>query len=87
MTAIIPTTPTATTTGTITRTEPTGGLAKVFNRLDDIWSGLCAADRVVLLGHDRDVLDSADKMRLAKVAAGQRKAARSRSVQSRVARG
>lgn len=39
------------------------------DKFDRIWNGLSTADRIVLLGHDRDTLTAADKIRLAKVAA------------------
>lgn len=47
-----------------------------FNRLDEVWARLPEADRLVLLGHARDDLTPADKVRLAKVAASLRRVGR-----------
>lgn len=40
-----------------------------MNNLDAVWASLSSADRVVLLGHDRDLLTDGEKARLASVAA------------------
>lgn len=49
--------------GTIT--QPTAPTADKFDR---VWASLSSADRIVLLGHDRPDLTTADKVRLAAVA-------------------
>jgi hypothetical protein len=41
----------------------------VMNNLDAVWASLTSADRIVLLGHDRDFLTDGEKARLAAVAA------------------
>lgn len=40
-----------------------------MNNLDTVWASLSSADRIVLLGHDRNLLTDAEKTRLASLAA------------------
>lgn len=49
-----------------------------MNHLDEVWARMSSSDRVVLLGHDRDELNAADRIRLAKAAAALRKVRRRR---------
>jgi hypothetical protein len=42
--------------------------ARAADKFDRVWTTLPAGDRIVLLGHDRDELTTADKQRLAAVA-------------------
>ena len=48
------------------------------NHLDKVWTQMSSADRHALLGHDRDELTAADKVRLATVAAALKRRARRR---------
>lgn len=41
----------------------------LMNNLDAVWASLSSADRIVLLGHDRDLLTDGEKARLAALAA------------------
>lgn len=58
--------------------RPTAGTDHPLNHLDRVWSQMSSADRHALLGHDGDELTAADKVTLAKLAAGLRKGARRR---------
>lgn len=39
----------------------------VLDQIERVWMSLSSADRMVLLGHDRDELEAADKVRLAAI--------------------
>ena len=41
--------------------------AQHTNKIDEVWSKLTAADRVVLVGHSRDALTNDDRAKVAKV--------------------
>jgi len=57
-----------------------GTITSPADKFDRIWASMSSADRLVLLGHDRDALTVADKIRLAAISRrlGQRARARTR---------
>lgn len=61
-------------------------VAAPSGRLDRIWAGLSTADRHVLLGHDREVLSAADRVRLSRVVAALGRARREAGAPSGVVR-
>lgn len=58
---------------TAAETYSTSAASNPMNHLDRVWAQMSSADRHALLGHDRDVLAAADKIRLARAAAALRR--------------
>lgn len=59
---------------TLARTPSTASAStNPMNHLDRVWAQMSSADRHALLGHDRDGLDAADKITLARAAAALRR--------------
>lgn len=51
-------------------------VATKTDKFEQIWAAMSGADRQVLLGHDRDEITAAEKLRLGALAAACRKAQR-----------